>query len=66
MGFGGEPVDIGQGLDGLVLLLILGAFHHLGDADDDTAGVEVVIEGLALAQKLGREQKIKMWECVIA
>ena len=55
VGFLGEPGDVREGLDGLVLLLVLGAGHHLGDADDDAAGVEVVIKGFALAEKLRRE-----------
>ena len=53
VGFLGEPLDIGQRLDGVVLLLVFLAVHHLGDADDDAGGVEVVVEGLALAEELG-------------
>ena len=59
MGFLGKPVGVGQGADGLVLLLVLGAFHHLRDADDDTAGVEVVIEGFALTQEFWAEKQIE-------
>ena len=57
--FLGEPVDVGQGFDGLVLLLVFFASHHLGHAHDDTARVEVVIECLALAQELRREEEIE-------
>ena len=58
MGALGEPVDVGEGFDGLVLCLILFAGHHLGNAHNDTAGVEVVVEGFAFAKELWREQEI--------
>ena len=57
----GEPLQVGQGLDGLVLLPEP-VPHDLGDADDDTAGVEIVIEGLALPQELGREQEVELFD----
>ena len=65
MGFLGEPVDVGEGFDGLVLCLILFAGHHLGNAHDDTAGVEVVVEGLGFAQELGAEQEIKLLHALL-
>ncbi len=34
--------------------------HDLGIAHDDAAGIEVVIEGLALAEELGREEQVQL------
>ena len=33
--------------------------HDLGVAHDDAAGIEVVVEGLALAEELGREEQVQ-------
>ena len=48
-----------NGLQGAVLLLELGAVYHLRHSDNDPAGIEVVVQGLALAQELRGEQQVK-------
>ena len=48
-----EAIDVGDGGDGLVFIGEVGVVHLLRVADDDAARVEVVVEGLALAQELG-------------
>ncbi len=65
MGTFSEPLDVGQRLDSLVLRLIFLALHHLGDANDYAAGIEVVVEGLALAQELGAEQQIEFLHALL-
>ena len=62
----GKPRHVGEGLDGLVLLLVLGARHHLGNTDDDAAGIEIVVERLALPQEFGAEQQVELLDCLIA
>ena len=47
--FLGQPFDVGQGFNGFVLLLVLCVFHHIGNTDDDSARVKVVVESLALS-----------------
>lgn len=46
-------------LDGLVLLLELGTVDNLRIAHDDSAGIEIVVERLALSQELGGEQQVE-------
>ena len=55
-----EAVDVGHGQDGGVLFGELGAVDDFGHAGDDARGVEVVVEGLALAQELGEEQEVEL------
>ena len=52
-------MGVGDGADGLVLLLVgrCAPCGGLGISHDDAAGVEVVIECLALAQELRREEQ---------
>ena len=45
----------GDGADGGVLFVL--AVNHLGVTDDDSGGVEVVVQGLGLAQELGGEEE---------
>ena len=47
--------------DGLVVpfVLILGT-EHLGEAHDDARGIEIVVQGLALAQEFGREEQAEL------
>ena len=59
MGSARQPFDVGESLDGFILFHILLAVHHLWDADNDSRRVEVVVESLALTQKLRREQQVK-------
>ena len=44
-------VVAGDSLDGCTLLF--GALRELGIAHDDARGIEVIVQGLALAQELG-------------
>ena len=55
-----EAIDVGDGGDGLVFIGEVGMVHLLRVADDDAARVEVVVEGLALAQELGGEEEIEL------
>ena len=55
-----EAIDVGDGGDGLVFIGEVGVVHLLRVADDDAARVEVVVEGLALAQELGGEEEVKL------
>ena len=57
VGFG---VGVADGGDGGVLFVKFLAFNLFGTAHDDAAGVEVVVEGLALAEKLGREEEVEV------
>ena len=62
MGTFREPFDISEGFDGFVFLFIFFACHHLGDADNDAAGIEVVVESFALPQELGRKQEVELFD----
>ena len=55
-----EAIDVGDGGDGLVFIGEVGVVHLLRVADDDATRVEVVVEGLALAQELGREEEVEL------
>ena len=55
-----EAIDVGDGGDGLVFIGEVGVVHLLRVADDDAARVEVVVEGLALAQELGGEEEVEL------
>lgn len=55
----GHAVDVGDGEDCLVGGAMLVTLHELGDAGHDAAGIEVVVEGLALAQELGKEKEVE-------
>ena len=57
VGFG---VGIADGGDGGVLFVKLLAINLFGAAHDDAAGIEIVVEGLALAEKLGREEEVEV------
>ena len=56
-GFG---VGVADGGNGGVLFVKLLAFDTLWVAHDDAAGIEVVVERFALAQKFGREEQVEM------
>ena len=47
-------------------ILFIELLYHLGEAYDDAAWVEVIVEGLALAQELGREQEAELAGGVVA
>ena len=55
-----EAIDVGDGGDGLVFIGEVGVVHLLRVADNDAARVEVVVEGLALAEELGREEEVEL------
>ena len=55
-----EAIDVGDGGDGLVFIGEVGVVHLLRVADNDAARIEVVVEGLALAQELGREEEVEL------
>lgn len=55
----GHAVDVGDGENSLVGSTMLIAFHELGGAGHDAAGIEVVVERLALAQELGEEEEVE-------
>ena len=55
-----EAIDVGDGGDGLVFIGEVGVVHLLRVADDDAARVEVVVEGLALAEELGGEEEVEL------
>ena len=63
-GFGlGFRLGVANGSDGGILLVPLFVAlcrEYLGIAYDDAAGIEVVVEGLALAQELGREEQVEL------
>ena len=61
----GEPLDVGEGFDGLVLGFVFLAIHHLGNTHNDAAGIEIVVESLAFAQELGAEKKIKLLDAFL-
>ena len=54
-----EHLHIGDRLDGAVLISKVGMRHDLGVAHDDAAGIEVVVECLAFAEELGREEQVQ-------
>jgi len=55
-----ETIDVGDGGDGLVFIGEVGMVHLLRVADDDAARIEVVVEGLALAEELGGEEEVEL------
>lgn len=55
----GHAVDVCDGEDRLVGGAVLVTLHELGDAGHDAAGIEVVVEGFALAKELGEEKKVE-------
>ena len=59
MGAFGEPIHICERADGIVLLLVFLAGHNFGDAHNNAAGVEIVIESLALAQEFRAENQVE-------
>ena len=61
----GEPVDVGEGFDGLVLGFVFLAIHHLGNTHNDAAGIKVVVEGFRFAQELGAEKKVKLLDALL-
>ena len=54
-------VGIGDGTNGVVLHLKLFALNDFRCADDDSAGVEVVVESLAFPQKLRCEYEVELF-----
>ena len=59
-------VVAGNLLDGFVGLVLLGELHHLGIAHNDAGRIEVVVQCLALAQELGREQEAELAGGIVA
>ena len=63
-GFGlGFCLGVANGSDGgilLVPLLVALCREYLGIAYDDAAGIEVVVEGLALTEELRREEEVEL------
>ena len=65
MGLLREPFEVSEGFNSLVLFLE-GLAHHLGDAHDDTGGIEVVVQGLALTQELGRKEQVELLHALVS
>lgn len=55
-----ETVYVGDGEDGGVFFGEAGFVDDLGDAGYDARGVEVVVEGLALAEEFGEEEEVEL------
>ena len=53
-------LGVADGLDGGVLFVELLTLDEFGVAHDDAAGIEVVVEGLALAQEFGGEEEVEV------
>lgn len=66
-GLGGLTHGFGVGnlTDGVVLLLELGVVDEFRIAHYDAAGVEVVVEGLTLAEELGREDEVELFDAFL-
>ena len=61
----GEPVDVGESFDGLVLGFVFLAIHHFGNTHNDAAGIEIVVEGFRFAQELRAEEKIELLDAFL-